>query len=150
MTLKIALKPGEPVFIGNAKLRVVSQHTCVLLIEGNAPVLRSEDAIAEDGVEGPLEMARLALQEMYLAGDLGASRERFKEMSEHLLEAQPDLAPILRRIHGLLRCGLVYQAVKEAKALSAPRPDAAAGQAAQSCEEGDHRPDRQQQHAAAG
>jgi len=115
MTLRITLKPGEPVFIGDAVLRVASRSTCVVLIDGDAPVLRAEDFLPEPPTATPIEAMRLLIQELYLTGHAETAADRFGELARTVLAEQPGLAPLIEKLEGLLRHGQLYRAVKEAK-----------------------------------
>jgi len=115
MTLKITLKPGEPVFVGEAVLRVVSSSTSVLLIEGNSPVLRAEDFLFTPAFASPVDTMRMLLQKLYLSRHGGSPIDEFRKLSQEILGQQPTLAPFVEKLDRLLREGQLYRAVKEAK-----------------------------------
>src|SRR5690606_4208980 len=102
VTLRITLKPGEPVFIGDAVLRVATVNTCVVLIDGDAPVLRAEDFFDSPHPGTPVEAIRLLLQDLYLSRRAEAAFEQFRALAGPLLAQQPGLAPLVEKLEALL------------------------------------------------
>ena len=66
MGLKIELKPGERVMLGDCVITNPDQRTR-LLVEGSAPILREKDIMTESRADTPAKRIYLAVQLMYTA-----------------------------------------------------------------------------------
>jgi flagellar biosynthesis regulator FlbT len=134
MSLRITLKPGESVFIGNAEVKIMTKTICTVSIDGDAPVLRSDYAVgASDATDTPSRL-RLVLQRMYLTGDIKAHHAQYFALAQELISESVAYLPWIEETNQLLIAGEIYQAVKVAKhrcCPEAPVPfDARAMQAA--------------------
>jgi flagellar protein FlbT len=76
MALKVELKPGERIIIGESVITNDNQRTR-LFIEGDAPILREKDILTPETADTPAKRVYLAVQLMYLSTDL----ERVKEIT---------------------------------------------------------------------
>lgn len=117
MTLKLTLKPGERLYVGQAEIRVAVPHIVNVIVDGDAPVLRAEDHLHEmEAVTLGLEL-RYLIQQMYLTGDSAALSWDYFRQAQLLRQSRPDVAELLAQITGLLLQGHAYKAIKLAKAL---------------------------------
>lgn len=115
MTLKLTLKPGEGVLIGNSRIEVLARGMSTLLISGDAPVLRAEFAIdPSDVVDTPTRL-RQVLQKMYLGGDMAAHHDEYFDLARRLLMDSPTALDWITGINKCLVVGDVYKAIKLAK-----------------------------------
>ncbi len=64
MALKIELKPGERIIIGECVVTNHGQRTH-LLIEGAVPILREKDIVTQSGANTPAKRIYFAVQLMY-------------------------------------------------------------------------------------
>ena len=71
MTLKVELKPGERIIVGTAVIRN-GETRARFQIEGEAPILREKDILTPATADSPAKKIYLAVQLMYLTGDLSA------------------------------------------------------------------------------
>jgi len=122
VALKLTMKPGEHLLIGNSRLIVVSESTCTIVVEGDAPVLRADEAIGVDQAVTPLQQLHLCLQQMYLSGDIKAHHDRYFGLTLALLTQQPHLSAWISDINRLLIEGALYRAVKAVSKASKLRP----------------------------
>src|SRR5205814_1697458 len=64
MALKVELKPGERILIGDCVVTNADQRTR-LLIDGSAPILREKDILTAERADSPAKRIYLAVQLMY-------------------------------------------------------------------------------------
>ncbi len=121
MALKLTMKPGEQLLIGNSRFMVVSDATCTIVVEGDAPVLRADEAIEPERAVTPLQKLHYCLQQIYLTGDIKAHHDGYFGLTQALLIQQPHLAGWISDINRLLIEGALYRAVKAASKMSKQR-----------------------------
>lgn len=118
MPLRVELKPGERVIIGNAVIRNGEQRTR-FFIEGEAPILREKDIFTLETANTPAKRIYLAVQLMYLNGDITGHHEVYFPLVREFLAAAPSSIFIISEVNNLLLTGDFYKALKEAKKLIA-------------------------------
>ena len=74
MALKVELKPGEHIILGDCVVTNADQRTR-LVIEGAAPILREKDILTRDRADTPAKRIYLAVQLMYTSRDPRAHHE---------------------------------------------------------------------------
>lgn len=116
MALKIELKPGEKIILGNAII-TNGEHRAHLSIEGSAPILREKDILTAEQANSPAKLIYFAIQVMYVSGETEDQGSSYFNLVQEFLEAAPSGAPILEKINNLLIAGSYYKALKEAKNL---------------------------------
>lgn len=116
MALKVELKPGERIIIGDCVITNDAQRTR-LFIEGKTPILREKDIITADSADTPAKRIYLAVQLMYLDNDVDKHAEQFMQLSQDFLKAAPSSGAIVEQINNRILTGDLYKALKEAKAL---------------------------------
>jgi len=116
MPLRVELKPGERVIIGNAVIRNGEQRTR-FFIEGEAPILREKDILTVETADTPAKRIYLAVQIMYLNGDIQGHNEVYFPLVRDFLNAAPSAMPIIAEVNNHLLTGEFYKALKEAKKL---------------------------------
>lgn len=67
MSLKIDLRAGEKIYIGNSILTVVSDERTTIILDGKLPVIREGDFIQLDEVSTPLLRLAHSVQLHYLS-----------------------------------------------------------------------------------
>lgn len=118
MALKVELKPGERIILGDSVITNDKQRTR-LFIEGNAPILREKDILTPETADSPAKRIYLAVQLMYLDGDIGTNGDIFLKLEKALLDAAPSTAPYLNAINNSILTSEFYKALKQAKKLIA-------------------------------
>ena len=118
MALKVELKPGEKIIIGESVITNGSGRAS-LLIDGNAPILREKDILAPEHANTPASRIYLCVQMMYLHDDILKFHEQYLEFVRDLITAAPSFTPILQRVSNFVLRGMLYKAIKEAKSLLA-------------------------------
>ncbi len=118
MALKVELKPGERLIIGEAVVTNSDQRTR-FLIEGEAPILREKDILTATTANTPARRIYLAIQLMYTAKDPSAHHEVYFQLIRDFLNAAPSSMGIIQDINNYILTGEMYKALKTAKKLIA-------------------------------
>ena len=116
MALRIELKPGERVLIGQCVLTNHGQRAD-FLIEGSAPVLRETDIMTPDRADTPAKRIYLAVQLMYISDDPRVQHDIYFALTREIVEAAPSTWPYVESINNRILTGELYKALKEAKSL---------------------------------
>jgi flagellar protein FlbT len=116
MALKVELKPGERILIGDSVITNGAQRTR-FLIEGKSPVLRERDIITAAQADTPAKRVYLAILLMYTARDPRPHHDTYFGLVRDFLEAAPSAASYVERINNLILTGDVYKALKTARDL---------------------------------
>lgn len=118
MALRIELKPGERILIGECVLTNHDQRAN-FLIEGSAPILREKDIMTPDRADTPAKRIYLAVQLMYISRDSRAHHDVYFALVRDILEAAPSMWPHIESINNHILTGEMYKALKDAKKLIA-------------------------------
>jgi flagellar biosynthesis repressor protein FlbT len=118
MALKVELKPNERIIIGNAVIRNGEQRAR-FFIEGDAPILREKDILTPKTAETPAKKIYLAVQLMYLRGDLTSHDEVYFPLVRDFLQAAPSAMPLIAEVNNRILSGDLYKALRSAKQLVA-------------------------------
>ena len=116
MGLKVELKPGERIIIGDSVVTNDDQRTR-LVIEGEAPILREKDILTVDAADTPCKKIYLLVQLMYLSYDPARHHETYFRLVKEVLAAAPSTAEYLDRINNHILTGMLYKALKETQRL---------------------------------
>ena len=116
MSLKVELKAGERLLIGNCVITNSDQRT-KLFIDGSAPILREKDILTEQTANSPAKRIYFAIQLMYLDNDIGKLREQYFALSNDFLKAAPSTLPIIDKVNNLILTQNLYKALRTAKKL---------------------------------
>ena len=122
MGLKVELKPGERLILGECLITNGEQRTR-LLIEGQAPILREKEIMTAEAADTPAKRIYLALQIMYTSRDPRAHHDTYFALTRELVEAVPSAWPYIEAIGNHIITGSMYKALKAAKALIAYEKD---------------------------
>lgn len=117
MALKVELKPGEKLLVGNCIITNSDQRTR-LFIEGRAPILREKDILTSETANTPAKRIYLAVQLMYIDEDLEAARTAYTSLSRDFVEAVPSALDIINQINNEILTGALYKALKAAHRLT--------------------------------
>jgi flagellar biosynthesis repressor protein FlbT len=118
MALKVELKPGERIILGDCVITNAEQRTR-LVIEGEAPILREKDILTCDRADTPAKRIYLAVQLMYTSRDPRAHHEIYFTLVRDTLSAAPSTWPHIESINNHILTGKMYKALKDAKKLIA-------------------------------
>ena len=116
MALKVELKPGEKLLVGNCLITNSDQRTR-LFIDGHAPILREKDILTSETANTPAKRIYLAVQLMYIDNDAARAQETYSEMSRDFVAAVPSSLPIVDQINNEILTGSLYKALKAAQRL---------------------------------
>jgi flagellar protein FlbT len=118
MALKVELKPGERLIIGECVITNADQRTR-LLIEGHAPILREKDILTPKTADTPAKRVYLAVQLMYLARDPQLHHDVYFKLVREIMQAARSMWPAIESINNHILTGEMYKALKDAKKLIA-------------------------------
>jgi flagellar protein FlbT len=118
MALKVELKPGERILIGESVVTNSDQRTR-LLIEGSAPILRQKDIMTPEQADTPARRIYLAVQLMYTSRDAQRHHELYFSLVRDIVQAAPSTWPLIEAINNHILTGEMYKALKEIKKLIA-------------------------------
>jgi len=118
MALKVELKPGERIIIGDCVVSNTDQRTR-LVIDGETPVLRQKDILTSDRADTPAKRIYLAVQLMYTSKDPRLHHDVYFALVRELVEAAPSVWPHIENINDHILMGEMYKALKAAKNLIA-------------------------------
>jgi flagellar protein FlbT len=116
MALKVELKPGERIFIGECVITNDDQRTR-LLIDGSAPVLREKDIMTADRADTPGKRIYLAVQLMYTSRDPRTHHEVYFALIRDIVQAAPSTWPQIETINNHILSGEMYKALKQSRKL---------------------------------
>lgn len=116
MSLKVELKPGEKLLIGNCVVTNADQRTR-LFIDGKVPILREKDILTAETADTPAKRIYLAVQLMYIREDVASLRHDYFALINDIVRAAPSTIPIVDEINNEILTGSLYKALKAAKKL---------------------------------
>jgi flagellar biosynthesis repressor protein FlbT len=116
MALKVELKPGERIFIGECVVTNDDQRTR-LLINGAAPVLREKDIMTLERADTPAKRIYLAVQLMYTSRDQRIHHEPYFALIRDIVQAAPSTWPHIESINNHILRGELYKALKQSRKL---------------------------------
>jgi flagellar biosynthesis repressor protein FlbT len=116
MALKVELKPGERIFIGECVITNDDQRTR-LLIDGAAPVLREKDIMTAEQANTPGKRIYLAVQLMYTSSDPRTHHEVYFALIRDIVQAAPSTWPLIEAINNHILSGELYKALKQSRKL---------------------------------
>jgi flagellar protein FlbT len=116
MGLKVELRPGERIIIGDSIVTNDDQRTR-LIIEGEAPILREKDIMTSDAADTPCKKIYMVVQLMYLSRDPAVHHDLYFNLMKQTLEAAPSTKAFFDKINNQILTGNVYKALKETQSL---------------------------------
>ena len=117
MSLKVELKPGERMIIGNCLITNADQRTR-LYIDGRTPILREKDILSPATADSPAKRIYLAVQLMYLERRRrGACGSDYFALVNDMVTAAPSTIKLVDQINNEILTGSLYKALKAAKKL---------------------------------
>jgi flagellar protein FlbT len=116
MALKVELKPGERMILGECVVTNGDQRT-KLLIEGRAPILREKDIMTVEHADSPAKRIYLAIQLMYISRDPNAQHEVYFSLVRDIVQAAPSTWKFIEEINNQILTGEMYKALKTSRKL---------------------------------
>ena len=116
MGLKVELKPGERIILGESIVTNGDQRTR-LVIEGEAPILREKDIMTPETADTPCKRVYLVVQLMYLSRDPKQHHETYFKLIKEIIAAAPSTSAYFDRINNQILTGNNYKALKESQSL---------------------------------
>ncbi len=116
MGLKVELKPGERIIIGDSIVTNDDQRTR-LVIEGDAPILREKDIMTTEAADTPCKKIYMVVQLMYLSRDPAVHHSLYFSLMKETLTAAPSMQAYFDRINNQILTGNTYKALKETQSL---------------------------------
>jgi flagellar protein FlbT len=116
MSLKVELKPGERLIIGQCIITNSDQRTR-LFIDGKAPILREKDILTVKTADTPAKRIYLAVQLMYLEDDTARLREEYFRLVNEIIAAAPSMISLINGINNEILTDELYKALKAARKL---------------------------------
>jgi flagellar protein FlbT len=122
MALKVELKPGERIIVGDCVITNDNQRTR-LFIEGDTPILREKDVLTARNADTAAKRIYLAVQLMYLSRDRAAIESEYRELRDDFLAAAPSSQDLVAAIDKEILTGAYYKAMRAARQLVAFEED---------------------------
>lgn len=116
MSLKVELKPGERLIVGDCVITNSDQRTR-LYVDGDAPILREKDILTPETANSPAKRIYLAVQLMYLDGISPELQDTYQQLSSEIAEAAPSTLAYIDQINNEILTGSLYKALKRAREL---------------------------------
>jgi flagellar protein FlbT len=116
MALKVELKPGERILVGECVITNDDQRTR-LLIKGAAPVLREKDIMTSQLADTPAKRIYLAVQLMYTSRDPRDHHDVYFALMRDIVQAAPSTWPHIETINNHILRGELYKALKQSRKL---------------------------------
>ena len=116
MSLKVELKPGERLIVGNCVITNSDQRTR-LFIDGKAPILREKDILTPETADSPARRIYLAVQLMYIYEDVERIRKDYFQLINEIVTAAPSTIHLVNEVNNEILTGSLYKALKAAKKL---------------------------------
>jgi len=116
MSLKVELKPGERLIVGDSVITNSDQRTR-LFIDGRAPILREKDILTAETADTPSKRIYFAVQLMYLNDDIAKHQGEYFNLVNDLVNAVPSASLLVDQINNEILTGALYKALKAAKKL---------------------------------
>jgi flagellar protein FlbT len=116
MALKIELKAGERIILGECIVTNTDQRAR-LLIEGDTAVLREKDILMAADADTPAKRIYLAVQLMYTSRNPRSHHELYFKLIGDIMRAAPSTWALIESINNHILTGKMYKALKSAKKL---------------------------------
>ena len=116
MSLRIELKPGERILVGECIITNGNQRAR-FLVNGKVPILREKDIMTVARAVTPASRIYLAIQLMYTSRDPRAHHETYFSLMRDLVQAAPSAWPYVESINNHILTGDMYKALKDARRL---------------------------------
>ncbi len=114
MALKVELKPGEKLIVGETLITNDKQRAR-FFIQGDAPILREKDILLPEDASTMAQQVYLAVQVMYLKQDITVTQKEYFDVIGKILQAAPSTRDLISEISSAILREELYRALKLAK-----------------------------------
>jgi len=122
VALKIELKPGERIIIGDCVVTNADQRAR-LLIDGAVPILREKHVMTLSKANSPAKRIYLAVQLMYTSKQPEEHHALYLRLVKQILKAAPSTGRFIQNINNRILTGDLYKALQETRKLIAYEKD---------------------------
>src|SRR3954451_4599219 len=116
MSLRIELKPGERILIGDCVITNSDQRTR-FVVDGRTPILREKHIMSARRADTPAKRIYLAVQLMYASRDPRTHHETYFALLRDFVAAAPSSWPLIENINNQILTGDLYNALKTTRKL---------------------------------
>lgn len=116
MALKVELKPGERLLIGECVITNSDRRT-TFLIDGKVPIIREKDIMTADQADTPAKRIYLSILLMYTSRDPSEQHSTYFALVRDIVQAAPSTWPLVENINNHILTGDLYKALKQARDL---------------------------------
>jgi len=116
MALKVELKPGERLLIGECVITNSDRRT-TFLIDGKVPIIREKDIMTADQADTPAKRIYLSILLMYTSRDPSEQHGTYFALVRDIVQAAPSTWPLVENINNHILTGDLYKALKQARDL---------------------------------
>ena len=116
MSLRVELKPGERILIGECVVTNAGHRTS-FLIDGKTPIIREKDIMTAEQANTPAKRIYLSILLMYTSRDARDQHATYFTLVRDLTQAAPSTWPQIEIINNHILTGNLYKALKKAKEL---------------------------------
>ena len=116
MSLRIELKPGERILIGECVITNSDQRTR-FVVDGRTPILREKNIMTANRADTPAKRIYLAVQLMYLAREPRHHHDTYFALLRDFVQAAPSAWPLVENINNQILSGDLYNALKSTRKL---------------------------------
>ena len=110
MALKVELKPGERILIGECVI-TNSGHRTRFIIDGKMPIVREKDIMTAEQANTPAKRIYLAILLMYTSRDARAQHTTYFALVRDLVQAAPSAWAQIEIINNHILTGELYKAL---------------------------------------
>ena len=116
MPLKVELKPGERILIGECVI-TNGGHRAHFIIDGKVPIIREKDIMTAEQANTPAKRIYLSILLMYTSRDARDQHATYFALVRDLVQAAPSTWPQIEIINNQILTGNLYKALKQARQL---------------------------------
>jgi flagellar protein FlbT len=119
MSLKVELKPGERVLIGECVITNSGQRARFVIDGKKVPILREKDILTVEQADTPAKRIYLAVLLMYTSRDAREQHANYFALVQDIIRAAPSTLFHIEIINNHILIGNMYKALKQVKQLIA-------------------------------
>jgi flagellar protein FlbT len=116
MALKVELKPGERILIGECVI-TNSDRRATFVIDGKTPIIREKDIMTAEQANTPANRIYLSVLLMYTSRDARDQHPTYFALVRDLVQAAPSAWSQIEIINNHILTGDLYKALKQARQL---------------------------------
>jgi flagellar protein FlbT len=116
MALKVELKPGERILIGECVI-TNSDRRATFVIDGKTPIIREKDIMTAEQANTPAKRIYLSVLLMYTSRDARDQHPTYFALVRDLVQAAPSAWSQIEIINNHILTGDLYKALKQARQL---------------------------------